>query len=59
MTEETLDPNYDPANDEMRFPYPFVGEPDCEVRVPRSALVFGIPWIKERVEGLLHRSPKT
>ena len=58
MTVVMLDPRHDANNDEMRFPYPLTGEPDREVRVPRSAIVNGIPWIKERIEGYFIDHPR-
>ena len=51
MPVETLDPRHDVANDEMRFAYPFTGQPDSEVRVPHNAMVQGEAWVKARIEG--------
>lgn len=58
MAEESLRPNYDPASDEMIFHYPFIGEPDCQIRVPGSARVQADAWIRERIEGWFVNHPK-
>jgi hypothetical protein len=60
MSVEILDPRYDVLNQEMRFAYPFTGDPDCEVRVPRSAMVQGEEWVKSRIEGYFidHSKPE-
>lgn len=50
MTTPTLESRHDP-NDEIRFPYPFTGQPSSEVRVCRSAIVQGEAWMKARIEG--------
>ena len=51
MSIQTLDPRHDTNDDEMRFPYPFSGRSNSEVRVPRAAIVEGEAWIKARIEG--------
>ena len=51
MPLETLDPRHDAFNDEMRFPYPFTGQANAEVRVPRRAMAQGEAWVKARIEG--------
>jgi hypothetical protein len=58
MMEETLDPNCDAFQDQIRFPYPFTGEPNCEVLVPGAAKVQGDAWIRERIEGWFINHPK-
>lgn len=58
MTLEITDPRHNAINDEMRIPYPLVGEPDSEVRVPRSAMVQGEDWVKGRIEGYFINHPK-
>lgn len=52
MVPETLDQRHDPNSDRMRFPYPFTGQANTEVLVPRSAIVQGEAWVKARIEGL-------
>jgi antitoxin component of MazEF toxin-antitoxin module len=49
------------VDDEMRFPYPFNGQPNSTVVVPCSAMVQGEDWIKSRIEGWFrdHGKPKT
>jgi hypothetical protein len=58
MTLETLDPRHDAASDETRFSYPFTGEPNSAVIVPRSAMVHGEAFIKARTEGWFIDHPK-
>jgi hypothetical protein len=41
MPGQTLDPRHDTVKDEIRFPYPFTGQADSEVRVCRAAMVQG------------------
>jgi hypothetical protein len=51
MTISPRDRRHDPDNDEMRFPYPLTGAANSEVRVCRSAVVQGEPWVRARIEG--------
>lgn len=51
VSDQTLDPKHDVANDEMRLAYPFTGQADSEVRVSCTAMAQGEAWVKARVEG--------
>ena len=52
MPLEIFDPRYDAANDQMVFPLSFDGQATTEVRLPRTAMVHGEPWVKARINGL-------
>lgn len=60
MTVEELDPRYDAAKDEMRYPYPFTGVANCEVRVCGATRTLEEAWVKNRIEGWFgsHDKPK-
>lgn len=51
MPDEKLNPRHDGDRDEMRFPYPFTGQPNSEIRVSRTAMVQGEAFVKSRIEG--------
>jgi hypothetical protein len=59
MSVQSLDPRHDANSDEMRFLYPFSGQSDSEIRVPRSAMAQGEAWVKARIKGWLryHKRP--
>jgi len=56
----THDPIRDDANHSVLFPYPFTGQPNCEVRLPLTAMVQGESFVRARIEGWFkdHERPR-
>lgn len=60
MQDHTSDPKHETADEGIRFPYPFTGQADSEVRVHRAAMVQAEVWVKARIEGWFedHNKPE-
>jgi hypothetical protein len=60
MIRDKQDPRRNASNDQVQFPYPFIGEAESIVVVPDSSIGQGKDWVRARIEGWFrhHHRPR-